>query len=140
VRIQQAATRSGLSPHTIRFYEREGVLPAPPRAESGYRDYTEQHLAILGLARGLKEINLPLVQMRAALAVAHDGTCGDLRSTLITDLEEASQEMRQRIAELERTGQHVDQLLVALRAMNPSEDRVPNMTPCSCVEIMERSK
>ena len=138
MRIQEAAKRSGLSPHTIRFYEREGVLPAPPRAESGYRDYTEQHVAILRLAHGLKEISLPLVQMRTALEVAHDGSCGDLRSTLIADLEEASQGTKQRITELERIGDHIDGLLAALREMSPSEDRVPGMTPCGCVDVVER--
>ncbi len=58
--IQEAAHRSGLSADTIRFYERKGVLPRPPRGANGYRQYTEEHVATLEFARGLRDLNLPL--------------------------------------------------------------------------------
>ena len=39
MRIGEIAKRAGVTVDTVRFYERVGVLPAPARTESGYRDY-----------------------------------------------------------------------------------------------------
>ena len=54
--IQKAAEASGLTADTIRFYEREGVVPPAPRRENGYREYTSEHVAVLRLARGLRDL------------------------------------------------------------------------------------
>lgn len=134
--IQQAGERSGLSADTIRFYERRGVLPKPPRRANGYRDYTEEHVATLRLVRGLREIGLPLVEMEAIACVAHDGTCGDIRTTLMATLDEVMEASEERIRQIERTRSHVSDLLKGLARMKPSEDRVPGTTPCRCVELM----
>ena len=45
--IGQAAAASGLSPDTIRFYEREGVLPRVPRGTNSYRGYPPEHVETL---------------------------------------------------------------------------------------------
>ncbi len=58
--IREAAATSGLSADTIRFYEKKGVLPRPPRRDNGYRSYTDEHVATLRLARGLKDLGLGL--------------------------------------------------------------------------------
>lgn len=53
--ISEAASRSGLPPRTIRYYERIGLID-PARRESGYRDFSEAdagRLAFLARARGL---------------------------------------------------------------------------------------
>jgi hypothetical protein len=39
MRAGELANAAGVSAQTIRFYERRGLLPAPPRLSSGYRDY-----------------------------------------------------------------------------------------------------
>ncbi len=67
--IQQAADASRLSPHTLRFYERKGVLPRPPRSPNGYREYTEEHVATLRLAKGLRELELPLSDVAPILSI-----------------------------------------------------------------------
>ena len=80
--IQHAADRSGLSADTIRFYERRGVLPRPPRKANGYRDYSERHVETLKLAAGLRSLGLALEDMGQVLTLAHDGTCGAVRTVL----------------------------------------------------------
>lgn len=80
----------GLSPDTIRFYERAEVLPAPPRRANGYRDYSEGHVATLRLVGGLRHLGLALDDMQRIASVAHDATCGDLRGALIAQLDDVS--------------------------------------------------
>ena len=73
--IQRAAVASGLSADTIRFYEREGILPLPPRRPNGYRNYSEDHVETLRLAVGLRALGLSLSEMSSALTLAHEGRC-----------------------------------------------------------------
>ncbi len=68
--IRQAANASSLTPDTIRFYEKKGILPHPPRLASGYRHYAEEHVSTLRLANGLREFELPLAEVAPILSVA----------------------------------------------------------------------
>ena len=56
---------------TVRFYERVGVLPAPARTESGYRDYLPDTVERIRLTRELQRIGFTLGDAVDALA-AHD--------------------------------------------------------------------
>ena len=49
--IGEAAARTGVSADTIRYYERIGLLPAPPRSDGGYRRYSEEGLARIVFVR-----------------------------------------------------------------------------------------
>ena len=106
--IQEASRQTGLSPDTIRFYERHRVLPRPPRRENGYRDYAQEHLATLRLVSGLRHIEMSLVDMQEVARVAHDATCGDLRQTLVGQLRNALEQADARIRELEHTRGHIE--------------------------------
>jgi DNA-binding transcriptional MerR regulator len=134
--IKRAAEASGLEADTIRYYERSGVLPVPPRRPNGYRDYSQEHLATLQLVRGLRHLGLSLDEMRRIAAVAHDATCGELRSALIEEMEDVADETARRIRELELTLTHVQRLLAGLRRMRPRERLVPGATPCRCVTLV----
>ncbi|MGH2500478.1 MAG: MerR family transcriptional regulator [Candidatus Limnocylindria bacterium] len=134
--IKRASTASGLEADTIRFYERAGVLPAPPRRPSGYRDYAEEHIATLQLVGGLRHLGLSLQAMQRVAAVAHEASCGDLRGALIAQLEEVSERTAARIGELERTREHVNGLLAGLRQMRPRAQRIPGAAPCRCIELV----
>jgi MerR family copper efflux transcriptional regulator len=48
MRIGQAAARAGVTCDTLRYYERQGLVPRPPRATNGYREYPD---AIVGRVR-----------------------------------------------------------------------------------------
>lgn len=49
--IGQASDASGISQRMIRHYERIGLIPAPLRRDSGYRDYSNDDLARLRIHR-----------------------------------------------------------------------------------------
>ena len=50
--ISQLARMVGVDTQTIRFYERQGLLPPPDRQENGYRIYTEKHTEQLAATVG----------------------------------------------------------------------------------------
>ena len=137
--IQRAAVASGLSADTIRFYERQGVLPSPPRRANGYRDYSEQHVETLRLAVGLRGLGLSLNEMGTVLGLAHDGTCGDIRTVLSRTLAEAVEQLDDRIGELERSREQITTIAESLERMQPGEESLPGMTPCECVQLVEAS-
>jgi DNA-binding transcriptional MerR regulator len=98
MKIGEASRRSGVTIDTIRFYERRGVLSAPVRRPSGYREYGEDTIGRIRLARRMQSLGLTLDEIIDALA-AHDtgrATCESERWRLDAVLERVDA----RIAEL----------------------------------------
>jgi MerR family copper efflux transcriptional regulator len=62
--IGELARRVRVSTHTIRYYEKIGVLEARERAPNGYRIYSEEDLYALRLVRRAKVLGLSLVEIR----------------------------------------------------------------------------
>ena len=58
MRITELAKRAGVAATAVRWYEQEGVLPAPPRTTNGYRAYGDADLARLRLVVSLRRLGL----------------------------------------------------------------------------------
>src|SRR4051812_26420904 len=81
MKIGEVAGQAGVSVDTVRFYERVGVLPAPARTASGYRDYETDTVERIRFTRELQRIGFTLADAVDALA-AHDAggaTCDSER-------------------------------------------------------------
>lgn len=61
--IQEAAQRSGLSAHTLRYYERIGLIHSVGRNSSGHRDYEEEDLLWLSFLTKLRTTGMPIADM-----------------------------------------------------------------------------
>lgn len=75
--IAEAAAVTGLTPHTLRYYERDGLLlDDVGRASSGHRRYTDRDLAWLHLLTRLRSTGMPIREIReyARLVREGDGT------------------------------------------------------------------
>ena len=70
--IGAVARRVGVAIDTIRYYEREGLLPEPLRRASGYRSYGEGTVAQLRFIRRAKDLGFTLEEIRELLALSHD--------------------------------------------------------------------
>ncbi len=71
--MAELARAAGVSPHTVRFYERCGLLPPPPREyPSGYRRYPPEALERLRLIRLLKALGFSLRDAGKVLAAGGD--------------------------------------------------------------------
>ncbi len=64
------AARAGCDVQTVRHYEREGLLPEPPREPSGYRNYGAKHLSRLRFVRYCRALDMPLAEVRQLLTFA----------------------------------------------------------------------
>ena len=75
--IAEAAEKTGLTAHTLRYYERDGLmLAAVDRSTSGHRRYSERDLTWIELITRLRSTGMPISDVRryAALVRAGDGT------------------------------------------------------------------
>jgi MerR family copper efflux transcriptional regulator len=70
--IGTVAKRVGVAIDTIRYYEREGLLPEPERRASGYRSYGEGTIAQLRFIRRAKNLGFTLEEIRELLALSAD--------------------------------------------------------------------
>ncbi|HET8764117.1 MAG TPA: heavy metal-responsive transcriptional regulator [Rhodanobacter sp.] len=70
--IGSVARRVGVAIDTIRYYEREGLMPAPQRRASGYRSYGEAAVVQLRFIRRAKELGFTLEEIRDLLALSAD--------------------------------------------------------------------
>lgn len=73
--IRQAAQLSGLSEHTLRFYDREGLLPNIGRTASGVRRFSDEDIEWLGMIRCLKSTGMSIKQMRRFVELSMNGDC-----------------------------------------------------------------
>lgn len=68
LRIGQLAEATGVDAETIRYYERIGLLPPPPRSPNGYRAYGPAQLERLAFIRHCRSLDMPLEEIRRLLA------------------------------------------------------------------------
>src|SRR5260370_3287037 len=72
LRIGEVAERGGVNLQTIRYYEREGLLPEPPRLESGYRMFPESTVRRVRFIKRAQELGFTLAEIRELLALRLD--------------------------------------------------------------------
>jgi len=98
--IGAVAKRAGVAIDTIRYYERERLLPEPLRRASGYRSYDEGAVVQLRFIRRAKALGFTLEEIRELLALSHDRQRG------VKAVKQRAQQrldaIEQRIAELQR--------------------------------------
>ena len=71
--IEQAAELSGVTAHTLRYYERIGLLAPVGRAPSGHRRYTDADLGSIRFLTLLRETGMPIRDMQTFVALTRDG-------------------------------------------------------------------
>ena len=112
MQIGELAKKSGCDTETIRYYEREGLLPAPARTSSGYRRYEPQHLEQLAFIRHCRSLDMSLADIRR-LQDYHQhpsaAPCDDINALLDAQLGR----IQQQIASLQRLQEEVDALAAA---------------------------
>ena len=83
--ISQVSKLTRLTPYTLRYYDREGLLPFVGRSDSGIRMFTEHDLEMLGLICCLKSTGMPVKQIRQFIDwyAEGDNTIGKRRDMLL---------------------------------------------------------
>lgn len=80
--IGEVARRAGVAVDTVRFYEREGLIPRPARTPAGYRQYPAEAVERLRFIRRAKEIGFSLGEIAGLLdlAVRPGAECAAVRT------------------------------------------------------------
>jgi DNA-binding transcriptional MerR regulator len=108
VQIGELAKNGGVTVQSVRFYERRGLLPSPPRKDSGYRIYSQGDLRRLQFIRQAKRLGFSLEEIRSVLQMRAGGAspCKEVISIVERHLVETEQQIRHLVRfrkELSRT-------------------------------------
>jgi DNA-binding transcriptional MerR regulator len=82
--IQEAAEKTGLTVHTLRYYERIGLLMPIGRAANGHRRYSQQDLNLIRTLNRWRQTKMPLVTVQYYVKLVQEGdsTAGERRALL----------------------------------------------------------
>lgn len=114
----ELAQRTGCNLETIRYYEKVGLLPEPPRAANGYRIYDAAHEQRLRFILRGRALGFDIVEIRGLLALMDGGhqTCAEVKVRADRHLAD----IRAKIADLKRMARVLTQT-----AAQCSGDMVP---------------
>src|SRR5712664_2692511 len=100
MQIGSVGKNVGLSVDAIRFYERNGLLPRPPRTQGGFRAYGENDVETLAFVRRVQGLGFKLSEIRGLLNLrgSRMQPCAPVRRRL----EEKLSDVQQKLADLQR--------------------------------------
>ena len=92
--------RTGCNIETIRYYERIGLMPAPPRTPGGRRVYDDAQVRHLAFIRRSRELGFTLEEVRGLLRLVEGGhyTCDEVKTITLAHLADT----KRKIADLRR--------------------------------------
>ncbi|OGP95855.1 MAG: heavy metal-responsive transcriptional regulator [Deltaproteobacteria bacterium RBG_16_47_11] len=118
--IGQLAREAQVRVETVRYYERRGLMPEPPRRESGYRQYSEPDVTRIRFIKRAQTLGFTLKEILELLSLRVDPktTCGDVKrraEVKITDMEE-------KIRDLQKMKKALMKLVVSCRGRGPTSE------------------
>lgn len=119
MRIGELASRSGLAPSAVRYYEQLGLLPSPRRTASGYRSYADDAVDRIAFIRSAQAVGLTLAEVGQVLGVRDAGGAPCLVVTELIDRRYA--EVRARIAVLRALERELAQLRERAARLEPRD-------------------
>lgn len=116
--IGELAQAAGLSVDTVRYYEKEGLLPAPIRRANGYRAFQPEAVERLAFIQHAKEMGFSLREIHELLHLQGDdaGDAADYHQVV----QEKLAQIEAKLADLQRLRDALRQLLAACPGEGPS--------------------
>ena len=118
ITIAEAAERSGLSAHTLRYYERIGLIHPVGRGQNGHRRYGRDDIEWLEFLIKLRTTDMPIRQMVEYAELVREGPQTASRRRAM--LEAHREALRERIADLEETAAVIDRKIETYTEMESS--------------------
>ncbi|MGH2551372.1 MAG: MerR family transcriptional regulator [Thermomicrobiales bacterium] len=136
--IREAAERTGLTAHTLRFYERIGLLEPIQRGTGGHRRYREQDLGWIRLLICLRKSGMPIRALTKFATLQRDGDpTGEQRKTLL------EQHRRDALAHIEEISTHlavIEKKLASFDQLRQTWDTSTETNPARTQPIMEKTR
>ena len=127
--IGRVAKQADVHVETIRYYERRGLLPDPPRTEAGYRQYSDESVTRLRFIKEAQTLGFTLeeIQRLLALRVDKETSCADVRRRA----ERKVVDIKAKISSLQAMHDALQEMIVACAQGGPSGE-------CPLLETLER--
>jgi MerR family mercuric resistance operon transcriptional regulator len=93
--ISEAAGQAGVNVQTLRYYERRGLLPKPPRRASGYREFPDEVIKVVRFIKRAQDLGFSLDEVEELMRLRH-------RDRIRAVAERRIRQIDQKLAELER--------------------------------------
>ncbi|WP_018751924.1 MerR family transcriptional regulator [Paenibacillus sanguinis] len=102
--IKEISEQTGISPYTLRFYEREGILPCVKRDSSGNRLYDEESMEWLNFILALRATGMPLSEIRRYVELYQEGesTLDIRKQMMLRHKEKVEKDLSETIKHLEQ--------------------------------------
>jgi MerR family Zn(II)-responsive transcriptional regulator of zntA len=110
VKISGLAGRSGISAHTLRYYEKTGLLSASMRSENNYRVYSQDDLTTAKFIKRSKKCGFSLTETATLLAIKHDKSqhvCAEAKLITDTKIIDITQQITQ-LKQMQKTLQQLE--------------------------------
>lgn len=95
--ISQLAHRSGVPATTLRYYEKTGILPPPPRTDAGYRRYDDAALARIGFLQRARALGIELTDIAELVRLWDGDRCEPVQDQLRSRVHEQRLATRERL-------------------------------------------
>jgi len=128
VRTSQAAEQAGVNVQTLRYYERRGLLPKPPRRRSGYREFPEDAVRVVRFIKRAQELGFSLDEVEELLRLRRQSASN--RTRIRSVAEQKVRQIEQKIGELQRMKRALQTLVHACHEGTTLE--------CPIIEALEQ--
>ncbi|MEC0184629.1 MerR family transcriptional regulator [Paenibacillus peoriae] len=122
--IKEASDITGISAYTLRYYEREGILPGVKRDPSGNRLYDEESLEWLHFILALRSTGMPLVEIKQYVDLYQEG-----ESTLKSRKQMMLKHKKKVEKDLLQTYKYLEQINYKLALYDVQEKELSKMMP-----------
>lgn len=130
LKISELAALTGLSAHTIRFYEKHGLIEASKRSDSGYRYYSDADVKRAEFVKSARNIGFSLDDIGVLLSIRLDKQSHSCQE--VTDITQNKlDEVNERLSELQAMQQTLERLLESCCG-GPE-----NATHCSIIDALD---
>jgi MerR family transcriptional regulator, copper efflux regulator len=127
--IGQLAKESGVHLETIRYYEREGLIPAPPRKSSGHRAYQPGAARQLFFIKRAQELGFSLAEIRGLLT---------LRAAPGEDCSEVCRRAQEKLGEVRAKIRRLEAIEEALQHLTEGCSGGRPVSECGVLEALDR--
>lgn len=126
--IGRLAQEVGINLETVRYYERQGLLPKPPRSKSGYRQFPRDAVRRLKFVRRAQQLGFSLREIRELLA---------LRISSRINTAEIRRRTESKIADIEGKIATLESMKKSLRKMVESCAECASDSKCPILESLD---
>jgi Predicted transcriptional regulators len=121
--MKEVVTKTGITPYTLRFYEKEGVLPTVDRDANGIRKFSDHYVDCVEMVQALRSTGLPLAEIKQYVELYKSGERTlPLRKAMLAD---QKSKVEDQIARLIKTLEKLNYKLALIDAQENKFDRLP---------------